>query len=190
MTRVNRGVLTALAAAVVIAAAAVLWHSLPLNTQIYAPFDVDGTVGAPLTGRNVTATVTDVRIGPTVRDEESRPPSYAAIGVWVVVTAAVAAVESPDLLWAQLQVGPDTYSPTDRLPVSAQLDGQMSPGIERRGAIVFDVAPAALDAVDEVTLRVWLGDPRLDSRLRVTIPLSEAGRTPIVDIDRPVVSAA
>jgi hypothetical protein len=190
MTRVNRGVLTALAAAVVIAAAAALWHSLPLNTQIYAPFDVDGPVGAPLTGRNVTATVSDVRIGPTVRDEEARPPSYAALGVWVVVTAAVAAVQTPDLLWTRLQVGADTYEPTSRLPVSTQLDRQMSPGIQRRGALVFDVAPEALDAVDEVTLLVWLGDARLDSRLRFTIPLSGADRTRIIDIDRPVVSAA
>ena len=52
-----QGALRMLATGVVIAAAAAVWHFLPTRTQVYAPFDVHGTSGRAVTGRQLTATV-------------------------------------------------------------------------------------------------------------------------------------
>ena len=179
----------ALVSVVVIAAAAVVWHDLPANTEIYAPFDVTADAGAAATGRNITATVAGVALASEIRPENARPPRFDASGVWVVVTAEVTAILGPGLMRVQLLVGPDRYAQTDRLLPSAHLGGLMQPGIVHRGAWVFDVAPKALDAVDSVVLQVWLGDERLDSRLSVTIPVTGVDRVDSVDVPRPVVSA-
>jgi len=181
--------LKALVIVVVIAAAAVLWHDLPANTEIYAPFDVTADEGETATGRNITATVTGVQIAAEIRPQNARPPRFDASGVWVVVTAEVTAVREPGLLRTQLLVGPDTYAQTDRLLPSARLGGLMQPDIVNRGAWVFDVAPEALGAVDTVVLQVWLGDERLDSRVQVSIPVGDVDRVDSVDVSRPVVSA-
>lgn len=179
----------ALVTVVVIAAAAVVWHDLPANTEIYAPFDVTAAAGAAATGRNITATVTGVELASEIRPENARPGRLDAAGVWVVVTAHVTAILGPGLMRAQLLVGPDTYAQTDRLLPSARLGGLMQPDIVYRGAWLFDVAPEALDKVDSVVLQVWLGDERLDSRLRVSIPLAGVDRLDSVDVPRPAVSA-
>ncbi|MET0896585.1 MAG: hypothetical protein ABWY45_01610 [Mycobacterium sp.] len=179
----------ALVTVIVIAAAAVVWHGLPANTEIYAPFDVTADIGAPAKGRNITATVTGVQLATEIRPENARPARLDATGVWVVVTAHVTAILEPGLLRTQLAVGPDTYAQTDRLLPSAHLGGLMQPDIVDRGAWIFDVAPEALDAVDSVILRVWLGDERLDSRLSVTIPVEGVDRVDSVEVPRPVVSA-
>ncbi|CAN5363330.1 hypothetical protein BH11ACT6_BH11ACT6_43810 [soil metagenome] len=179
----------ALLTVVVIAAAAVVWHDLPVNTEIYAPFDVTAAAGAPVSGRNITATVTGVEIASEIRPENARQARLDASGIWVVVTADVTAIREPGLMRTQLLVGPDTYAQTDRLLPSARLGGLMQPGIVYRGAWVFDVAPAALDAVDTVTLQVWLGDGRLDSRLSLNISVGDVDRVDSVEVPRPVVSA-
>ena len=174
---------------VVIVAAAVVWHDLPANTEIYAPFDVTADAGTRATGRNITATVSGVEIASEIRPENARPPRLEASGIWVVVTAEVTSIKEPGLMRTQLLVGPDTYAQTDRLLPSAYLGGLVQPDIVQRGAWLFDIAPAALDAVDSVVLQVWLGDERLDSRLRVNIPVGDAVRVESVEVPRPVVSA-
>jgi hypothetical protein len=181
-----------LSVAVVIAAAAFLWHNLPRNSQIYAPFDVTADAGAPATGRNITATVESIQITHVVQPPSGRPPQLDAAGVWVVVSATVAAVTEPGLLRTELEVGADTYTPTDRLPATATAGGTMQPAIDYQGAWVFDVAPDALDRVDEVRLRLWLGDPRLDSRLVIRIPLTgpQVHHLDRVRLPRPAVSAS
>lgn len=179
----------ALVTAVVMAAAVVVWHDLPVNTEIYAPFDVTAGTGAQVTGRNITATVTGVEIASEIRPENARQARLDASGVWVVVPADVTAIREPGLMRTQLLVGPDTYAQTDRLLPSARLGGLMQPDIVYRGAWVFDVAPAALDAVDTVTVQVWLGDGRLDSRLSVSIAVNDVDRMASVNVPRPVVSA-
>lgn len=181
------GVLTVAA----ITGAAMLWHDLPVNSQIYAPFEVTADAGAAATGRNLTVTVTGTQITPVIRPENARPPQFDAVGIWVVVEATVAAISEPGLLRAELQVGPDTYMQSDRLLPGAYLTGTMQPAIEHRGSWMFDVSPDVLGAVDSAELRVWLGDDRLDSRLVVRIPLSgpQVGRLETVPVPRPVVSA-
>jgi hypothetical protein len=173
MTAKLRAAVAPLTAVIAIALAALIWHHLPENTNIYAPFDVRGDTGSSVPGRALTTTVTGLQITPLVKPDHGR--SVQAIGVWVLVDATVTATESSGLPRAELLVGPNTYAPSDRLLPGATLGGPLDPEIAERGAWAFDVPPALLDTVGSVVLRTWLGlDPRLDSRLVVDIPLADA----------------
>ena len=153
--------------AVVIAAAAVVWHDLPSPTDLYGPFDVDAPAGEQARGRAITATVTSVRIA-------ARVDAVAAAGRWVVVDTTMAAVHSTELPHADLLVGPNTYAPTERFFFDT-LRKPLAPGITQRGSWVFDVAAPLVDpgAREPLTLRVWVGGDMLDSRLVIRIPADD-----------------
>ena len=70
---------------------------------------------------------------------------------------------------AELLVGPNTYAPSDRFTLTG-LGSELAPGIGQRGSWIFDVAPELLERRAPLTLRVWVGDGRLDSRLVVSLP--------------------
>lgn len=181
-----KSALPALGTIVVIAAAAIVWLHLPTPPDILGPFDVHGDAGAEVTGRAVAATVTGVRIAPEVN-------SVKAAGIWVVVDTTLEGTRSTDLPHSELIVGPNTYTPTDRFFLKT-LMAEISPGIAQRGAWVFDVAPALVSpgASAPMTLRVWVGDGRLDSRLAIGIPDdgSHVIRTDAVTLDTPGVRAS
>lgn len=192
MTHKLRSAAAPLTAVIAIAVAALLWHHLPVNTDVYAPFDVRTAAGTPAVGRAMTATVTGLQITPRVTPQPYGPP-VNAIGVWVVVDATAAATRSSGLPRAELLVGPNTYAPTDRLLPGTTLGGRLDPDIVERGAWVFDVPAGLLDTVGSVVLRTWLGfDPRLDSRLVVNVPLNDSrvSRLDTVNLDRPVSAGA
>ncbi|TRW83365.1 hypothetical protein FK535_11995 [Mycolicibacterium sp. 018/SC-01/001] len=178
-----RSVLSAICVAVLVAAAALVWHHLPTPTDLYGPFDVHGSAGEPVRGRAVTATVTSVRVAPTVN-------SVPAAGRWVVIDATLQGRGGTDVPHADLLVGPNTYIPTDRFLVRT-LGRSLAPGIEQRGSWVFDVAPALVDGPDteDLVLRVWVGSDLLDSRLAIAIPAEAIGRSSEVELD-PVESSA
>lgn len=161
----QRRALAVVAAVVTVAAAAVVWQNLPTPTDVLGPFDVHGEAGKPATGRALSATVTGVRVASEVNGAEPA-------GIWVVVDTAIEGTRSTELLHSALVVGPNTYSPSDVF-FTDTLMGEISPGITRRGAWVFDVAPELVPpgATDPVTLLVWVGDGRMDSRLAIRIPL-------------------
>jgi hypothetical protein len=169
--RLSRKTLHWLTTAVVIAAAAALWNNLPTPDDVYGPFDVHAGVGEQATGRAIAAKVTGVRIGPQLHKAASRPRLFDATGTWVAVDAAVVATRTTEVPHAELVLGPNTYFPTQRLGVGP-LGGALAPGITQHGAWVFDV-PTDLTVAGprDMTLRVWVGDGRLDSRLIVTIGL-------------------
>jgi hypothetical protein len=160
-------VLPAFIVVVVVAAAAVVWHNLPNPTDVYGPFDVHASAGEPATGRGVSATVTAVRIAPEVN-------SIPAAGRWVVIETTLEGVRTTELPHSELLVGPDTYTPSDRF-LGKTLGAEVAPDIVQRGAWVFDVASARLapGATESLTLRVWVGDGRLDSRLVIRIPVDD-----------------
>jgi hypothetical protein len=190
MTQKLRSAVAPLTAVIAIVLAALIWHHLPENTEIYAPFDVRGNIGAPAHGRTLTTTVTGLQITPLVKPDRGR--SVQAIGVWVLVDATVTATQSSGLPRAELLVGPNTYAPSDRLLPGATLGGQLDPAIAEQGAWVFDVPPMLLDTVGSVVLRTWLGlDPRLDSQLVIDIPLidSRVSRSDTVELPKPVSAA-
>jgi hypothetical protein len=164
----------ALAITAAIASAAALWHTLPEPTDVYGPFDVHAAMGQQATGRAITATVTGVRIGPQAHTVSPPARTVPSAGVWVVVDAEVAATRSFELPHTELVVGPNTYIPSDRFRL-APLGAELEPGIAQRGSWLFDV-PADLvepGAAHPISLRVWVDDGRLDSRLVITIPLDD-----------------
>jgi hypothetical protein len=159
------------ATAVVIAAAAALWQSLPTPDDVYGPFDVHAGIGEQATGRGIETQVTGVRVSPRV--EKGRYPRQIvdAVGTWVAIdneTMTTLTVEVPRV---ELVIGPNTYVPTMRVGV---LYPAFPPGIRVRSSWVFDV-PAELVALGSQTmsLRVWVGDSRLTSRLMIDIPLDD-----------------
>lgn len=164
-----------------VTASAVLWHNLPTNSDVYAPFTVSGSVGEPVSGRSITATVTGVRTAAEVQT----PQAVSAIGRWVVVQTELvpgSVVENPH---ADLVVGADTYAPTDRLAPGTQLGGALEPGFLTRGSWIFDVAPALLDDGPPMSLRLWVGDGRLDSRLSVAIDPARVESMNVARVERP-----
>lgn len=156
---------------VLVAAAALIWHNLPTPTDLYGPFDVHGDAGEPVRGRGVTATVTSVRVAPTV-------DSVPAAGRWVVVETTMEAHGSTDVPHADLLVGPNTYIPTDRF-LTRTLGRSLAPGIEQRGSWIFDVSSELIDGsdLDSLVLRVWVGSDLLDSRLVISVPPEAIGRS-------------
>ena len=181
-----RTALPALSVVVVIAAATVVWQNLPTPTDLYGPFDVHGEAFAPAVGRAVTATVTAVRIAPQVN-------SVQAAGQFVVIDTTLEANRNTGLPHSELLVGPNTYTPTDRFFVKT-LRAEISPGIKQRGSWVFEVASALLEPVvsEPLTLRVWVGDAFLDSRLVIRIPADDrrVSRTDAVELEPPVESVS
>lgn len=182
----RRSTLTAVAVVVTVAAAAVVWQNLPTPTDVLGPFDVHAEAGTPATGRAVSATVTSVRISPEV-------DSVKPAGVWVVVDTALEETRSTELPHSELIAGPNTYTPTDVF-FTKTLMAEISPGITQRGSWVFDVAPAlvAPGSSEPMTLHVWVGDGRLDSRLVIRIPLdgSRFSRVDTVTLKKPEPSAS
>jgi hypothetical protein len=181
-----RRALSAVGVVATVAAAAVVWQDLPTPTDVLGPFEVRGAAGTPTTGRGISATVTGVRITPKVN-------STKPAGIWMVVDVALEGTRSTELAHSELIVGPNTYKPSDVFSLDT-LFGEISPGITLRGSWVFDVAPAlvAPDASDPVTLLLWVGDGRLDSRLAVRIPtdVSTFARVDEITLKKPERSAS
>ena len=138
-----------------------------------------------------------------------RPNVKAALPALSVIFVVAAAA----VVWHNLPTPTDLYGPfdvhaeagspavgravtatvTDRFFVET-LKAEISPGIAQRGSWVFDVAPALLElgASESLTLRVWVGDAFLDSRLVIRIPTddSRVSRSDTVDLVPPVQSAS
>jgi hypothetical protein len=167
-----RTALPMLTVVTVIAAAAVVWHALPANTQIYAPFDVHGSVGEQVTGRALATTVHGVRVASVVTSPASALVGgrVGAAGRWVVVDATVQALTRSVSPKAELEVAGNTYLPSDRFPID-NLGAVVDPGIPQHGSWVFDVAANLIDGdtLRPFALRVGTADTWLESRLVITV---------------------
>jgi hypothetical protein len=180
----------ALATVLVVAAAAVVFHFLPVQTQIMGPFDVHGTFGETVTGRAIAATVHEVRVAPNVTSvslgRAGKP--IAATGKWVVVDATLELVRDFVTPKAELLVDGNTFVPSERfLAENLNAGGLMGPGIPERGVWAFDVATDLLDASSRapLVLRVWVDDGRLDSRLVIAIDRHDLSRQGVVALTPP-----
>ncbi len=170
--------------AVLVIAAALLWHHLPVPTQIYAPFDVHGSAGSPVRGRSLAVTATKVRVAPKGKFALSRFTTHtvSAIGVWLVVDATVSAIESSELPSADLVVGGNTYLVSARSPTRG-FGVHVDPGLPQHGYWIFDVAPELIQAsiTRPLQLRVWAGgENRLSSRLVIDLDNQPLERTDVV----------
>jgi hypothetical protein len=172
--------------AVLITAAAFLWHHLPVPTQVYAPFDVHGCAGSPVRGHSLAANVTRVRVAPKAKFALSQFTSVraSAIGLWLLVDATISAIESSTLPTADLVVGGNTYQPSLRNPARG-FGIRVDPGLPQHGYWAFDVAPELLQPsiTKPLQLRVGSdGEERLNSRLVIDLGNQPLERADVVAV--------
>jgi hypothetical protein len=172
--------------AVLITAAALLWHHLPVPTQIYAPFDVNGSLGSPVRGHSLAVTATRVRVAPKGKFALSQYTSQtiSPIGRWLVVDATVSAIEASKLPMADLVLGGNTYQPSVRVPARG-IGTRVDPGLPQHGYWVFDVAPELIQPSisKPLQLRVWSnGEERLNSRVVIDLDNRPLERDDVVTV--------
>ena len=138
----------------------------PGEEQIQAPMPLTAAVGEEAVGRNLAATITDVR-----RTSELHAGDWSAEGNWIVVDLDVASVASEDLVnlnHAELIVDGVRYGASDR--PDSLLRQSLSAGVPTSGGLAFEL-PADLDS-GTATLELALSsDPRLDSMIVVDFDL-------------------
>lgn len=179
-------VVRAMATAVVIAAGAALWQYLPTPDDVYGPFDVTAGMAQQAAGRAIQAEVTGVRTGSRIRKIQTTPVLAEAVGIWVVIDGEAMTTRTVEVPNVELSIGSDIYVPTDRLGF-LPLVGALNPGITVRSSWIFDV-PAALvgPGAPPMSLRIWVGDGRMDSRLVIEIPQHDSliSRSATIDFER------
>lgn len=149
----------------------------PDEDHVQASFPVPVAVGEQGVGRNIAATITDIR-----RTSALTADDWSAEGNWVVVELDVSAVtseESATLSHAELVVDGVRYSASER-PDSLR-GWALSAGIPHAGGLAFEL-PEGLDSGD-VTLELALAplyDTRLDS---VIVTRFDLGSVPVTTSD-------
>jgi hypothetical protein len=160
-------------AAALLAAAGLMWPSLPTKLQSWAPIPVYGTVGQRVTGRDLAVTVFDTYLAHEVTargfDGLNRLPSN---GIWLVMVLSYQPLLTPEVPSFELQADGDTFSAN-----LSGFRGLVQPGIPMRGPLAFEVpkVPQSVtllvsnERTDETMGRI---DAPLDSQLVITIPLA------------------
>jgi hypothetical protein len=145
----------------------------PGEQQIQAPMPLTVAVGEEAVGRNIAATITDVR-----RTSELRAGDWSAEGNWVVVELDVASVTSEDLVnlsHAELVVDGVRFGASER-PDSLRKE-QLSAGVPTSGGLAFEL-PADLDS-GQATLELAVSsDRRLDSMIVLVFDLAAVPTAP------------
>jgi hypothetical protein len=151
-------------------------HSSPNDELWQSPITVAGAPGERISGRNIAASVDEVRAADSVRTSNGWAGETS--GVWVVVDVTVESVVDDygaQLGFAHLVVGDTRYS-TSRRPVTGTVAGaSLTTGIPISGPLVFEVPrellsePAARDAHVQLALD---NDPRVDSLIEVPVDLT------------------
>jgi hypothetical protein len=156
--------------------AGVVSHTTPDEARQQGPIIVRGQLGDTLTGRNIRATVGDVRIADSV--VASNGWNGSTPGVWVVVDASVEAVVDDfgaSLGTAVIRIGDTTWSASPR-PGDATIALQsLDVGIPHSGPLMFELPRAVVTGQAAETAEIQLGensDPRADSLLVVPVDLS------------------
>ncbi len=172
--------------AVLVAAGALLWHHLPVPTQIFAPFDVHGSLGSPVRGHSLTVTATGVRLAPKAKFalSEYSTRTVTAIGLWLVVDVTVSANEASKLPMADLVMGGNTYQVSLRSPARG-FGVHVDPGLPQHGYWAFEVAPELLQppTARPLQLRVWSNaDERLNSRLVIDLDTQPLQRAEVIRV--------
>lgn len=160
-----------------IAAAWAVVQVTPEDAAAEAPFAVRAAVGEEATGRALSVTVTDVRLG-----DRAVAGGWRAEGTWVVVDLRAQALreEQGSLLGhAALVIDGTTYRASER-PAS-MFRSPLAVGIPREGSIAFEL-PADL-ADRSGTLQLALdAETRLDSLIEVPLDLGALDPQDEVDL--------
>ena len=190
MTALNwRHVVNGVALVGILVVAGVVAHTTPDEEQQQGPIVVRGEIGDELTGRNIRATVTDVRIAESVAS--SRGWVGTTPGVWVVVDASVEAVvdDSASLRTAVIEIDGTSYGASTRPGLGTIFETGLGIGIPTSGPLMFEL-PAdvvASEAAQSATVNLALNsDPRADSMLVVAVDLSTIPVAGETETDKPV----
>jgi len=192
MTRTTprlRHVLNGAGLIVILVIAGVVAHTTPSREQQEAAIPVHGEVGETLEGRNIRATVNDVRVAESV--EASNGWAGPTSGVWVVVDASVEArvTDLATLGYARIKVGDVTYSASTRPDQATIAETGLSVGIPWTGPLMFEL-PLPLVSSDlarhaELQFAVS-NDPRADSMLVMPVDLQAIDIDAVIETDEPV----
>lgn len=175
---------------VILVIAGVIAHTTPSVAEKQAPIAVHGVLGETVSGRNILATVDEVRVARSV--EAANGWAGGTTGVWVVVDASVEArVDDRDatLGYARLRVGDTTFSASTRPGDGTIAAKGMSVGIAWTGPLMFelplDVVTSAAGADAELQLGLD-ADPRVDSLIVIPVDLNALDVDESVEAERPV----
>ncbi|MDQ7879233.1 hypothetical protein Q9R08_14685 [Microbacterium sp. QXD-8] len=145
----------------------------PGEEQIQGPMPVIAAIGEEAVGRNIVATVTDVR-----RTSELRAGDWAAEGNWVVIDLDVASVTSEDLVTlrhAEVVVDGVRYGASER--PDSLFRQSLSAGVPIGGGLAFEL-PADLDSGDATLELALSSDRRLDSMIVLGFDLGAVPTAP------------
>ena len=144
----------------------------PGEEEAQSAFVVAARTGEPATGRNLEATVTDIRRAAEVRTHDGR---WAAEGNWLVVDLEVAAVSTEDAFLAHTVIEVDgvRYSASDRPDSLAQ--AQLAAGIRQSGSLAFEL-PADLESGPAVLELALNSNTSLDSLIVLPFDLADTTR--------------
>lgn len=157
--------------AVLIVAAWFVALATPGEEQAQAPFPVDARVGEQAAGRNLSATITELRRAGDVRADDG----WSAQGNWLVVdleASAVVTEEGARLGHAFVEIDGVRYSASERPASLAR--AALAAGIPTAGSLAFEL-PDGLDAGAgrlELALAPG-GDARLDSMIVLSFELGD-----------------
>jgi hypothetical protein len=165
-------------------------QTTPTEEVWQGPIVVSGDIGETLTGRNIEAVVSDVRIADAVTAGNgwAGPTS----GVWVVVDTSVSAVVDDlgvSLGTAELVIDGITYSASDRPEDGTIARDPLTTAIPLTGPLMFEVPRELVESEAAASAMVQLAvnsDTRADSLLSIGVDLSALPLLPSVETDEPV----
>lgn len=171
------------AVAAVLMAAAILVRNHQLDAEeAHAPFDMTGTVGERVEGRNIAATVHTVYLTPVVdvrRTGWDESDVYHAHddGVFVIFDLTTESLVANGSGEADLVAADRTFA--EQYVGLVPNHVELTPRVPMRGGVGFEI-PAALEHSTVQLRMVGEQDSRMDSRLVIDVDLAAAQRVPIL----------
>lgn len=172
-------VIRVITAIVLLALASLAFTLAPNEEQRQAPMETTIEVGGTGMGRNIEATVHDVRLAEVAETDSYDPWIGETDGVWIIVDATVASGVSPVLMQSWLTVDGLTYDASGRPEDDTIVGSFISPGIPRSGSVLFEVPLDIVESSTPVRITFAPGrDVRLDSTVVLSVRLDELSVEP------------
>jgi hypothetical protein len=174
----------------VLAIAWLVTQTTPTEEEWQAPIVVSGDIGETLTGRNIEAVVSEVRIAESVT--ASNGWAGPTSGVWVVVDVSVSSVVDDfgvSLGTAELVIDDITYSASERPDDGTIARDPLTTAIPLTGPLMFEVPRDLVgsEAATSATIQLAVNsDPRADSLLAIEVDLRALPLLPSVETDEPI----
>jgi hypothetical protein len=175
---------------VVLAIAWFVTQTTPTEEEWQAPIVVSGDLGETLTGRNIEAVVSEVRIAESVT--ASNGWAGPTSGVWVVVDTSVSSVVDDfgvSLGTAELVIDGITYSASERPDDGTIARAPLTTAIPLTGPLMFEIPRDLVESEAAASATIQLAvnsDPRADSLLAITVDMSALPLLPSVETDEPI----